>query len=60
MSWVWHLGGLTKTELAQRVWREAQRDDVLDRAAQLSYYFLLSLFPLLIFLSAVLGQVSEG
>ena len=60
MSWVWHLGGLTKTELAKRVWREAQRDDVLDRAAQLSYYFLLSLFPLLIFLSAVLGQVFAG
>ena len=60
MSWVWHLGGLTKAELAKRVWKEAQRDDVLDRAAQLSYYFLLSLFPLLIFLSAVLGQVFAG
>ena len=60
MSWVWHLGGLTKAELAKRVWKEAQRGDVLDRAAQLSYYFLLSLFPLLIFLSAVLGQVFAG
>jgi membrane protein len=60
MAWVWHLGGLSVTELAKRVWHEIQRDDVLGRAAQLSFYLLLALFPLLIFLSAVLGRVFAG
>jgi membrane protein len=30
-------------------------DDILGRAAQLSYYFLLALFPLLLFLVSLLG-----
>jgi membrane protein len=34
-----------------------QQDDVFGRAAQLSYYFLLALFPLLIFLTSVIGLV---
>ncbi len=37
------------------LWRRIRLDDIPGRAAQLSYYFLLSLFPLLIFLSALLG-----
>jgi membrane protein len=57
MSWVWHLGGLSPRELMKRVWSESDTDDVFGRAAQLSYYFLLALFPLLIFVSAVLGYV---
>lgn len=60
MRWVWHLGGLSLAELARRVWQQIDEDDVSGRAAQLSYYFLLALFPLLIFLSAVLGQIFAG
>lgn len=60
MRWVWSLGGLTPTELARRVWSEIDSDGLFDRAAQLSYYFLLSLFPLLICLSALLGIVFAG
>ena len=55
MRWVWHLGGLSASQLAKNVWAEIDKDDVLGRAAQLSFYFLLALFPLLIFVSAVLG-----
>lgn len=55
MAWVLALGGLSGKELARRVWSRIWDHAVLDRAAQLSYYFLLALFPLLIFLSAVLG-----
>ena len=57
MRWVWHLGGLSPRQLATNVWAEIDKDDVLGRAAQLSFYFLLALFPLLIFVSAVLGQI---
>ena len=60
MRWVWHLGGLSAGQLVKNVWAEIDKDDVLGRAAQLSFYFLLALFPLLIFVSAVLGQVFAG
>lgn len=55
MTWVWHLGGLTTPELARRVYSQFWAHNVMDRAAALSYYLLLALFPLLIFLSSVLG-----
>jgi membrane protein len=48
---------LLRREFAVRLWRRCWKDDVSGRAAQLSYYFLLSLFPLLICLSAILGYV---
>lgn len=49
------LGGLSVKELAQRTWRESNEDDVWGGAAQLGYYFLLALFPTLIFLMSLLG-----
>ena len=52
----WRLGGLTVRELAGRVYDELWQDEVLDRAAGLSYYFLFSLFPALLFLVALLGM----
>lgn len=36
------------------LWKRIQRDDVLGLAAQLAYFFLLSLFPLLIFVVTLL------
>jgi membrane protein len=44
-------------ELAQRVWRESLDDDVFGTAAELSYYLLLALFPLLIFLTSAIGFI---
>ena len=55
MSSLWRLGGLTWKELGKRVISEIQSDDVFGRAAQLAYYFLLALFPLLLFLTSVIG-----
>lgn len=55
MASVWALGGLTWKALGKRVVSEIQKDDVFGRAAQLAYYFLLALFPLLLFLTAVIG-----
>jgi membrane protein len=54
----WKLGGLTLTELGRRLWDESQKDELLGRAAQLSYYALLALFPALIFLTALMGLFS--
>src|SRR5262245_33285983 len=36
----WNLGGLGVVELAKRVWSEAGEDEIFDRAAALSYYFV--------------------
>lgn len=55
----WKQSGLTVTQLSKRVWNELNRDDVFARAAQLSYYFLLALFPLLLFLMTLLGYFAD-
>jgi len=54
---LWKLGGLSWIALAKRVWTEMNRDDVFGDAAKLAYYFLLALFPLLIFLTSVIGLI---
>lgn len=57
MASLWKLGNLGWRELAKRVWKEIQEDEVFGRAAQLSYYFLLALIPFLIFLTSILGLI---
>src|ERR1044072_6790461 len=57
---VWRLGGLTWRRLGARVWEELYEGDLFTRAAALSYYFLLALFPLLIFLTAALGYFADA
>lgn len=49
------LGGLTLKELAQRTWQEINADNIYGRAAELAFYFLLALFPMLIFLTSLVG-----
>lgn len=51
--------GLTLRQLAVRVWNASGDDAVFGRAAQLSYYFVLSIFPLLLLLTGVLGLFAE-
>ena len=52
---LWKRGGLSWKELGQRLWKEFQEDEVLGRGAQLAYYFLLAVFPMLLFLTALIG-----
>ncbi len=49
------LGGLSWRQLIVRVWTRMIHDDIPGRSAQLSYYFLLALFPLLIFVSTLVA-----
>ena len=42
--------GRAFSTLIPKLWKRVHEDDVFGRAAQLAYFFLLSLFPLLIFL----------
>ena len=57
MTSLWKLGGLSWRELGKQVWNEIKEDNVFGRAAELSYYFLLALFPFLIFLTSTIGLV---
>jgi membrane protein len=54
---MWTLSGLSWKQMASRIWREMSRDDVFGGAAQLAYYFLLALFPLLIFVTSGIGLI---
>lgn len=61
LSSIWGLGGLTWRELARRVWGGINQNDLINRAYELAYNFLLALFPLLLFLVALLGLfAAEG
>lgn len=57
---IWKLGGLSRWQLGHRVWMEIYSGSLLTHAAALSYYFLLALFPLLLFLVAMLGYFAES
>lgn len=53
----WKLGGLGPVTLAKRVWTEINHDNIFNQGAALSYYFLLALFPMLFFLTSLVGLV---
>ena len=58
---IWALGGLNWRELARRVWGGINRNDLINRAYELAYNFLLAVFPMLLFLLGLLGMLaSEG
>ena len=38
------------------IWAQIWADEVFDRAASLSYYFIFSLFPMLLFITALVGM----
>lgn len=52
---IWSLGGLTWHELFRRVWGGIDRNDLINRAYELAYNFLLAVFPMLLFLLGLLG-----
>jgi membrane protein len=58
---IWALGGLSWRELARRVWGGINRNDLINRGYELAYNFLLAVFPMLVFLVALLQALaSEG
>jgi membrane protein len=53
---MWNPPRVTWRELLRRTARQCMEDRILDQAATLAFYFLLSIFPLLLFLIALLGM----
>jgi membrane protein len=54
-AYPWRLGGFSVRQLARRVYLRVWEDEILDRAAGLSYYFSFALLPTLLFLTALVG-----
>lgn len=57
MASVASAANLSFRELARRVWADLYAGDVTSLAAEMSYYFVLSIFPFLIFLAALVGTL---
>src|SRR5258708_1783332 len=56
---IWDMGGLSWRELSRRAWGGLNQNDLLNRAYELAYNFLLAVFPLLLFLVALLGAFAS-
>ena len=54
------LGGLSLPSLARRVWASLFQDEIVDRSAELAYYFLFAMFPALILLSAMFSLFASA
>jgi membrane protein len=52
---IWKLGGLTPKQLAREVIHRVYEDNLLGRASELAYSFVLAIFPGMLFLLSLLG-----
>jgi len=52
---VWSWGGLSWKKIVSQLWSRSREHKLSDRAALLSFYFLLAFFPLLIVFSTLIG-----
>jgi len=57
---IWDMGGLTWRELLARAWSGMSKNDLLNRGYELAYNFLLAVFPMLLFLVALLGAFASA
>jgi membrane protein len=55
MPSLWKFGGLTPLRLTQLAIKKIDEDELSTRSASLSYYFLLALFPMFLFLVSLVG-----
>ena len=60
MTSLWTRAGLTWKEIGMRLWRQIWEDELLGRCAELAYFFLFSIFPLLLFLTTLLGYLAQA
>ena len=56
---LWKLGGLTVWQLIRRVFDEIIDNDVFGLAAELAFYFLFALFPLILILVTLFGMFAS-
>src|SRR6516225_11974121 len=52
---LWKLGGLTPGELCRAVFEHVIENNIFGRAAELAFYFLFALFPLIFLMMTLFG-----
>ena len=57
---LWKLGGLTPGKLGRRVVVQIIADNVFGRAAELAFYFLFALFPLILLMVTFFGLFASN
>jgi membrane protein len=55
MPSLWKFGGLTPLKLTRLIFAKIGEDELATRSAALSYYFVLALFPMFLFLVSLIG-----
>lgn len=55
---LWSLQGLSPRQLVVRIYRDMNEDSLYGHCAELAYTFLFSAFPLLLFLTTLLGYLA--
>lgn len=60
MTSLWTRAGLSWKQFGMRLWRQIWEDELLGRCAELAYFFLFSIFPLLVFLTTLLGYMAQA
>lgn len=58
MASLWKLGGLTPLKLAKLGIKKIDEDELSNRSAALSYYFVLALFPMFLFIVSLIGLIA--
>jgi membrane protein len=58
MPSLWKFGGLTPLNMGKLVFKKIGDDELSTRSAALSYYFVLALFPMLLFLVSMVGVIA--
>jgi membrane protein len=57
---LWTKGGIRWWKLLRRFVDRVQKDQMFGHCAELSYHFLFSVFPLLLFLTTLLGYLAQA
>ena len=54
------MGGLTPIQFGKQVWNNVTADEVSVRSGSLAYYFVLAVFPAMLFCLSVIGLFAKG
>jgi len=60
MAVILRLAGLSWRELIRSIWRRAVSNDVVNRAAELAFWFLLGFFPMLLCVTSIVSILSSA
>ena len=60
MTAILKLAGLSRRELICSIWRGTVSNNVVNRAAELAFWFLLGFFPMLLSVTSMVSMLSSA